>query len=77
VLGVVGQQQQQMQTCRQPAHPNVEGAQAFHQGVAATTVAVAHPTDVLVVLAAPDEVGHRQLIDGVDVEHSPSGNWAR
>ena len=72
VFGAVGQRSSRCRPADRPLMPTSNPRSAA-PNVAAPAVAVAHPANVLVVLAAADEVGHRQLVDGVDVELLAAG----
>ena len=72
VLRAVGQGQQHVDTCGQPADADVEARDGIHQRVAASAITEPHPADVAVVLPGGDEVRHGELRDRVDVELLPA-----
>src|SRR6476661_4465342 len=73
VLTALGQGQQHVDAGGQTTDPNVESGQRVDENVAAPAVTRTHPANVAVVLTAGDEVGHRELVDGVDVELLATG----
>src|SRR6185503_14049951 len=73
VLAALGQGQQHVDAGSQTTDANVESGQRVDENVAAPAVTRTHPADVAVVLTAGDEVGHRELVDGVDVELLATG----